>query len=308
MNKPIYVFSGFLDSGKTSGIKETLYDNNFNQGESTLIVSFEQGDVEFDSKFLKYTNSDVVYLDSLDEWTMEKQDELENEYDPERIIVELNGMFNDEDFYNKPLLKNWELAQRLTFIDASTFRMFMTNMSQIMYNHIIYSEVVVFNRIDNEDVIYLRNNIKAINARIAVVYEDSQGNILQASRNALFDLSKDLNISDADYGLWYMDALDDPKKYDGKVIEINAFYNEDIKEYENAGIFGRSAMVCCANDVRVIGFTVVNIDKKEITLNNYYHIKGKIKVLDDEEGNPTCVIYADSLKEIEKNEEVVNFN
>ena len=46
--KPVYVFSGFLDAGKTSAIKESLLDPGFNQGETTLIIAFEQGDEEYD--------------------------------------------------------------------------------------------------------------------------------------------------------------------------------------------------------------------------------------------------------------------
>ena len=63
MNKPVYVFSGFLDAGKTYVIKDTLTDPRFNEGEKTLIIAMEQGDNEYDEKFLKATNSQVVYLD-----------------------------------------------------------------------------------------------------------------------------------------------------------------------------------------------------------------------------------------------------
>ena len=41
---PVYVFTGFLDSGKTKFIQETLEDARFNNGERTLIVQFEEGE------------------------------------------------------------------------------------------------------------------------------------------------------------------------------------------------------------------------------------------------------------------------
>ena len=64
MIKPVYFFSGMLDSGKTRAIKTTLYDERFNEpGEFNLIISMEQGDEEYDKKFLKYTNSAVEYID-----------------------------------------------------------------------------------------------------------------------------------------------------------------------------------------------------------------------------------------------------
>ena len=67
MVKPVYVFSGFLDSGKTSVIKETLSDSDFTMGDPTLIIALEEGDEEYDEEFLRKSNSKVVYLDSIND-------------------------------------------------------------------------------------------------------------------------------------------------------------------------------------------------------------------------------------------------
>lgn len=300
MVKPVYFFSGMLDSGKTRSIKETLYDERFNEIEDfNLIIALEKGDEEFDSKFLKYTNSVVEYLDYKD-FNKEKQAELEEKYDPSRIIIEFNGMQNDEEFFRQGFIQDWELAQTLTTIDASTFKLYNTNMKQFMFNHIKYAEVVILNRIDSQDLLYLRNNIKGMNQRAEIVFEDKDGNVTNKLPFDLFDTSKPLNISDMDYGLWYMDAVDNPNKYDGCEIELNSFYIEKIKEYENVGIFGRRAMVCCAEDIQPVAFTVIDIIPDELIKNNYYHIKGKVKTLLDERGYNTCVIYA---KEVSPQEE-----
>ena len=40
---PVYAFTGFLDSGKTKFIQETLEDPRFNAGERTLVLIFEEG-------------------------------------------------------------------------------------------------------------------------------------------------------------------------------------------------------------------------------------------------------------------------
>lgn len=308
MNKPVYFFSGFLDSGKTSAIKNTLYDGRFNEGEKTLIIAFEQGDVEYDEKFLKYTNSEVIYLD-YKEFNKDKQKELDEKYQPERIFIEFNGMDNDEEFFKNGFIENWELAQVLTTIDASTFKNYMTNMKQFMYNHVKYSEVAVINRSDNMDLRYLRNNLKGINQRLETIFEDKEGNVTNKLNESLFDTSKPLDISDLDFGLWYMDALDNALKYEKCEIEINAFYYEEIKEYENVTLFGRKAMVCCANDIQTIGFTVVGLEPKNLKVDTYYHLKGRIHCLDDVNGYKTCVIYADSATEIEAPKDpLVNFN
>ena len=43
---PVYAFTGFLDSGKTKFIQETLEDPRFNAGERTLLLIFEEGEEE----------------------------------------------------------------------------------------------------------------------------------------------------------------------------------------------------------------------------------------------------------------------
>ena len=295
MIKPVYFFSGMLDSGKTRAIKTTLYDERFNEpGEFNLIISMEQGDEEYDKKFLKYTNSAVEYIDYKD-LTREKMQQLEDEYDPSRIIIEFNGMQNDEEFFRNGFIPEWEIAQTLTTIDGSSFRLMVANLRQFMFYHIKYAEVVIINRFSSEDLVYLRNNIKGMNQRVEIIFEDENGNVTNKINQSLFDTSKPLDISDIDYGLWYMDAVDNPDKYEGCQIELNSYYIEKVKEYENVGIFGRRAMVCCAEDVQPIAFTVIDIDPDRLEKNKYYHIKGTVKCLDDERGYKTCVVYASEI-------------
>ena len=43
---PMYVFTGFLESGKTKFIQETLEDPRFNSGEKTLLLVLEEGEEE----------------------------------------------------------------------------------------------------------------------------------------------------------------------------------------------------------------------------------------------------------------------
>lgn len=309
MVKPVYVFSGFLDSGKTRAIKESLCNPNFNDGESTLIIAFEQGDEEYDDKFLKACDCRVIYLDSIKDLTIDKQKQLDHDYPVERIFIELNGMEDDNILYETGFISNWELAQTLTTIDASSFNLYMTNMRQFMFNHIVNAEVVILNRADNVDRRYLRNNIKSINQMVEIIYEDKDGNVTNKIDDDMFDVSKDLDIEDIDYGLWYMDAVDNPMKYDNKIITIKVKFVEEVTEYDNVLIMGRRAMVCCANDIQDIALTIVNIRKVDIDINKYYSVKGVIHCLKATDGNKTCVLYAKEYKEAEApKEELVTFN
>ena len=309
MNKPVYVFSGFLDSGKTQAIKETLYNPNFNEGEPSLIICFEQGDVIYDDKFLKITNSQVIYMDSINDLTLEKQKEIDKQYKVDRIFLELNGMEDDNILYDVGFIKNWELAQTLTTIDASTFNMYMTNMRQFMYNHVVNAECIILNRADDADRRYLRNNLKSINQYSEIIYENRDGSVNNKIEDELFDVSKDLFIEDADYGLWYMDCIDNTSKYDKKTVTLKMKFVEDIPEYSNAEIMGRRAMVCCANDITDIAISCVGVDKKQIEEDKYYYLTGRLHEINTENGDKTCVLYVTETKDAEApKDELVTFN
>ncbi len=310
MTKPVYVFSGFLDSGKTQAIKETLYNPRFNEGEASLILCFEQGDVEYDEKFLKFTNSQVLYMDSINELTIDKQKQIDKQYKGiERIFIELNGMEDDNILYQTGFISNWELAQTLTTIDASKFNLYLTNMRQFLYNHVVNAEVIILNRSDGCDKRFLRNNLKSINQYAELIYEDKDGNVSNKIEDELFDVSKDLDISDMDYGLWFMDAVDNPMKYDGKNITIKVKYAGTIDDEQNVLIMGRKAMVCCANDITDIALPCIGLKEKDIDKNKYYTLQGVGHVVENDEGMKICALRVRSCKEAEApKDELVTFN
>ena len=302
MDRPIYMVTGFLDSGKTTAIKRTLSDPRFTEGESTLIISFEEGDEEYDKEFLEKTHSDVVYLDYKD-FDDNKLLELDDIYNPDRFFIEFNGMDDDATLINMDLPLGMEFAQLICTIDASKFKLQVTNMPQFLFNHVNACEIIVLNRYEGADFRYLRNNIKSMNQYCAIGLEDENGNMYEMPKDDLF--SKDnLDISDADYGLFYMDAIDNYKKYDGAPIKFNGFYYEGDKKTK---VFGRFAMVCCANDTQRLAMMVTDLDG-EYFEGHYYHVEGIFRVR-NEKGGVRIYIEGKSAGEIDKpKDEFVTFN
>ncbi|MBR0474237.1 MAG: hypothetical protein IJJ19_04470 [Erysipelotrichaceae bacterium] len=309
MVKPVYVFSGFLDAGKTTAIKESLLDPNFNDGETTLIIAFEQGDVEYDEEFLYDSNSMVVYLDDIRELDQKKVEELDATYKPDRVVIELNGMQDDNLLFKEVTGNQWLIVDYLTFFDATQLKFQMLNWKQFVYNHVINSAVCYINRSDDQDLVYFRNNLKAINRQLTVVFLDNDGKVTNKVEQQLFDTSKPLVIDDDDYGLWYIDAVDNAERYDGCTITLKLKLLDVVKRYKNVCIMGRQAMVCCSNDLQNIGLTCVDVDPKKIDKNKFYTLKGNLKCLDDEEGFKTCVLYVKDIAEAEApQDEYVSFN
>ena len=48
---PVYLFTGFLDSGKTTFIQGSLEDPAFNSGEKTLVLLCEEGEEELNASW-----------------------------------------------------------------------------------------------------------------------------------------------------------------------------------------------------------------------------------------------------------------
>ena len=154
----------------------------------------------------------------------------------------------------------------------------MNNMRAMMQEQVFASDVVIFNRTDDDtDRGHLRRTIKNINRKAQIVYERKDGTIDERPEELPFDINQDvIELSDADYAIWYMDAMENYKKYDGKVVKFLALvYNPD-KLRKGVMVPGRFAMTCCIEDVTFIGFKCKYEDESSIPHKSWYKGKGPV--------------------------------
>ena len=91
---PVYLFLGFLESGKTKFIQETLEDPRFSSGEKTLLLVTEEGEEEYDeSRFAGAENVTTIVLDAQSQLNEEYLTKLQLESGADRVIVEYNGFW-----------------------------------------------------------------------------------------------------------------------------------------------------------------------------------------------------------------------
>ena len=64
---PVYLITGFLESGKTSFLQEIFESGEFADGERGLLISCEEGEVELDEKATLACKIDTVTLDEEEE-------------------------------------------------------------------------------------------------------------------------------------------------------------------------------------------------------------------------------------------------
>ena len=275
---PVYVFTGFLDSGKTKFIQETLEDSRFNDGERTLILLFEEGEEEYDFSTYPAKN---VYLEILNQETVTTRQmaELVKKYKAQRIVAELNGMQQVGDLYMR-FPEDWVVAQEVMFADASTFMAYNANMRNLVMDKLVGAQMVVFNRLEKgEDTMPLHKIARAANRKIDILYDYTDG-------TTEFDdvedpLPYDINapiieLKDEDYALWYRDCTEEPAKYDGKTVKFKA--QVAMLRRDKDGMFapGRFVMTCCVDDIQFCGIPCRYKEAKELESRSWVMVTAKI--------------------------------
>ena len=253
---PVYAFTGFLDSGKTKFIQETLEDERFNAGERTLLLVFEEGEEEYDFSTYPHKN---VYLETLDQQTVTTKElqALAKQYKAQRVVAELNGMQQVGDLYMR-FPENWAVAQEVMFADATTIMTYNANMRNLVMDKLVGAQMVVFNRLEKgADVMPLHKLARAANRRIDILYDYTDGSTSydDIEDPLPFDINADIiDIPDDDFGIWYMDCQDEPQKYTGKTVKFLAQVCQTNRAGKNSFVPGRFAMTCCVQDIQFVGF------------------------------------------------------
>lgn len=277
---PVYLFTGFMDSGKTSLIRQTLLEENFGQGARMLLIVCEDGDEEYNEDELRKANTRLLMVENEDDFTETLLRNCNLQYMPDQVFIEYNGTWGMDTLLEQRLPEGWVIVQSLATVDASTFDMYLNNMRAMILEQLFQADVVIFNRcMDDTPKGKFRRAVKAVNRPAQIVYERADGTIDEAEEELPFDISQDvIEISDADYAIWYMDAQENYKKYDGKKVEFTGLvYNPD-KMKKGVMVPGRFAMTCCIEDVTFLGFKCKYEDSKSIAHKSWIHIVAEIRV------------------------------
>ena len=309
---PVYLFTGFMDSGKTTLIRQTLLEENFGEGAKTLLIVCEDGDEEYDEEELKKANTKILFIEKEEDFTETLLKNINLQYLPDQVFIEYNGTWGMDTFLEMTLPEGWVLVQSLSTVDATTFDMYLTNMRAMIMEQLFQTDVVIINRCDDDTPKgKFRRAIKAVNRPAQIVYERADGSIDESEEELPFDLSQDfIEISDADYAIWYMDAQENYKKYDGKKVEFLGYvYNPD-KMKKGVMVPGRFAMTCCIEDVTFLGFKCKYPDSKNIPHKSWIKVTAEVRVeFAMEYKGKGPVLYPISIEPAEKPEdELVYFS
>jgi putative membrane protein len=217
-------------------------------------VCCEEGEEEYEKGALD--NVTVVTVEEEKDLTCSFLKECEKKYHPKQVLIEYNGMWMLTPLFQDVLPANWVLYQIMTIVQASTFDSYAKNLGQLMMEKITNADMIIFNRCNEELRASLRKrNLRMANRR-ADIYLENEDNTSEdylTGNECPFDLTQDvIDVPDDDFGVWYVDAMDHPERYDGKLVHMKLVMCHS-KKYPGVDCPGRFAMVCCAKDMTFLG-------------------------------------------------------
>ena len=282
MEVPVYLLTGFIESGKTSFLQDTLADPNFfdKGSERTLVLLCEEGEVELDSSSFASENVYIEIIDSERRVNPDKFESLRAKHNADRVMIEYNGMWLVSDLYNA-LPENWMVYQEIFFCNASSVDVFNMNMRNLVVDKITGADLVVFNRCDEStEIEALHKIVRGVSRRPNIIYEKTDGSMAydDIEDPLPYDINKaEIEIGDSDYALFYRDLSENMKAYNGKTISFLGQVSKDNSLPKKGFIIGRPIMTCCVEDIQFSGLFSEN-EADKVNEGQWVRIKAEVDI------------------------------
>ncbi len=271
---PVYVINGFIESGKTTLIKEIIENNENFRGNSTVVITTELGEIEYDEKWQNDNETIVEVIEDESDFTADKIKAIDKHYLADRYVIELNSFFDEK--WNIP--DYMAIYQQITLIDATKFKVMFQNMKKIFSSMLKYSDLVIFNRCNGiTDLANFRRQIRAINQKAQIAFENMDGSLTAMLDEDLpYDLSKSEILFEEDvYPIWYTEVFDKYEKYFNKTFKFKTFVKSVIND--KAFVIGRDVMVCCQQDIQFLGYEVINDSHVKVKEGDTIYLECEVK-------------------------------
>ena len=303
MEIPVYLFTGFLEAGKTQFIQETLENKEFDTGENTLVIICEEGEKELEKSKFTVKNVSVEVIDEPEDINVKNLTALTKKYKAERVIIEYNGMWLLDDLYSN-LPKDWRVYQEIFTANSETFANYSQNMRSLVADKLKSCELVMFNRVTPATPLEeLHKIVRAGTPRASIAYEFTDGHVEEDNIEDPLPYDTEagiIEIADKDYAIWYRDLGENPERYVGKMHRFKGIAGRDKQLGDCAFIFGRHVMTCCEADIAFQGLICKTKEPTDIKSRDWLIVTGKLVIGEHKAygGEGPMII----VKEIEKSE------
>ena len=128
----------------------------------------------------------------------------------------------------------------------------------------------------------LRRSIKALNPKIDMMFEYTDGSIeqgFQGDDEMPYDLNADpIEIVHDDFGLWYVDIMSTTDRYVGRNVHVRGMVFRASNVPKGYFVISRRAMTCCADDIQVVGILVKSPDEANFKNGDWVEVTGRVIV------------------------------
>ena len=279
MEIPVYLFTGFLEAGKTRFIAETMRDPNFNDGKRKyLIILCEEGEEEYDPADFG-ENVAFASFDEEQRITSDRLSAMQKRAGADVVIIEYNGMWSLDTLYSA-LPEGWMVYQEIFIADSTTAISYNANMRQLMVDKLTGCEMVVFNRTTlATDKMALHKLVRGVSRRASICYEDTEGEIEfdQIEDPLPFDINAPvIEIKDEDFALFYRDMTEEFGKYAGKTVRFKGIIALDPSLPGGHFAIGRHIMTCCEADIAYRGVVAKGMGGLKLSTRDWVTVEGKL--------------------------------
>jgi len=280
MDIPVYLFTGFLEAGKTKFIKETLADENFNDPKRRyLIMLCEEGEEEFLPDELT-PNVSLCTFEREEDLVAERIAARQKRAGADVILIEYNGMWMLDKLYNS-LPENFLVYQEILIADSTTIGSYNANMRQLVVDKLTSCEMVVFNRTDsNTDRMELHKLVRGVSRKANICYENLAGDIdFDNIEDPLpFDINAPvIDIKDEDFAIFYRDMTEEFEKYNGKTVRFKGIAALDSSLPKGSYAIGRHIMTCCQDDIAYRGVVAKGMGNMNLKTRDWVTVEGVLR-------------------------------
>ncbi len=258
MDVPVYLFTGFLEAGKTTFIQQTLSRPEFfeNGNERPLVILCEDGEEVLEPEAFASKEVCAEVIENERQLNPYKLAALVRKHGATCVLVEYNGMWTVDKFY-QAMPENWFIFQEMTTADSTTIDVYNANMRNLVVDKFKGCDLVVFNRCDKDtDFDALHKLVRGVSRRPEIIYENVDG---QAAYDDIedplpFDMEADvIEVGDGDYALFYRDLAENSPAWDGKTVRFLGQINGMANLPAGGFVIGRPVMTCCVEDIAFSG-------------------------------------------------------
>ena len=254
INTAVFVFSGYLESGKTTAIQNILFKKT--SDEKVVIICTEKGEINYDEERLFKNNVVVVYVDEESKLDYEFLYDIKDDYNPDTVYVEFNGLWDLKKFTEGSLPDDWYVAEVFAVADGSVYESYLKTMRSTVMKPFTLADVIMFNRCGEsfpKEVV--RSSIKILNGSAEVFFTRTDGSIDNSFKDyETQDLNGLIDIEENMFCQWFVDCMENTDKYLEKRVRFKAMVKAVDGLMDNQFYFGRYVIICSFEYTKFIGF------------------------------------------------------